>query len=162
MFFEGTVTINAPQEKVYAFLTDPNLVSQCAPGLQSLQIIVPDKQFKVIASLGFGSIKATFDVDVEWEDLQPPSYAKMKAHGKAPGSGADVVSDMRLSSNPENTITELKWTADVTIVGSIASLASRMLGGMTKKLSGAFFECVKSKIETGVEVKDSGNMALNA
>ncbi len=73
-----------------------------------------------------------------------------------------MVSDMRLSSNPENTITELKWTADVIIVGSIASLASRRLGGMTKTLSGAFFECVKSKIETGVEVKDSGNMALNA
>ncbi len=77
----------------------------------------------------------------------------MKAHGKAPGSGADVVSDMRLSSNPEDTVTELKWSADVSIVGSIASMAARLLGGLTKKLSGAFFECVKSKIETMAEVK---------
>ncbi len=153
MHFEGSVSINAPREKVYAFLTDPNLVSQCAPGLESMQIVVPDKQFKVIASIGFGSVKVTFDVDVEWQDLQPPNYARMKAHGKAPGSGADVVSDMRLSSNPENTVTELQWTADVSIVGSIASMAARLLGGMTKKLSGAFFECVKSKIETMAEVK---------
>ncbi len=154
MFFEGTVSINAPQEKVYAFLTDPDKVSQCAPGLESLKIIIPDKQFNVVASIGFGSVKATFNVDVEWEDLQPPDYAKMKAHGKAPGSGADVTSDMRLSSNPENTITELKWTADVVIVGTIASLASRMLGGMTKKLSAAFFDCVKSKIEMMADVKN--------
>jgi len=153
MLFEGTVSINAPQEKVYAFLTDPNLVSQCAPGLDSMQIIIPDKQFKVIASIGFGSVKVTFDADVEWVELQSPSYAKMKAHGKAPGSGADVVSDMRLSSNPENTITEMKWTADVAIVGSIASMAARLLGGMTRKLSGAFFDCVKSKVETMSEVK---------
>jgi uncharacterized protein len=152
MFFEGTVSINAPQEKVYAFLTDPERVSQCAPGLESLKIIIPDKQFNVVASLGFGSVKATFNVDVEWEDLQPPSYARMKAHGKAPGSGADVTSDMRLSSNAENTVTDLKWTADVVIVGTIASMASRLLGGMTKKLSGAFFDCVKSKIETMKEV----------
>ncbi len=153
MHFEGSVSINAPREKVYTFLTDPNLVSQCAPGLESMQIVIPDKQFKVIASIGFGSVKVTFDVDVEWQDLQPPDYARMKAHGKAPGSGADVVSDMRLSSNPENTVTELRWTADVSIVGSIASMAARLLGGMTKKLSGAFFECVKSKIETMAEVK---------
>ncbi len=153
MHFEGTVSINAPQEKVYAFLTDPNQVSQCAPGLQSMTIVIPDKQFKVVASIGFGSVKATFDVDVEWMELQPPGYAKMKAHGKAPGSAADVVSDMHLSGNPENTVTELKWTADVNIVGSIASLAARLLGGMTKKLSEAFFNCVKSKIETMAEVK---------
>jgi uncharacterized protein len=153
MRFEGTVSINAPIEKVYAFLTDPNQVSQCAPGLQSMQIVIPDKQFKVIASVGFGTVKVTFDVDVEWQELQPPTYAKMKAHGKAPGSGADVVSEMQLSNNPENTVTELKWSADVAIVGSIASLASRLIGGMTKKLSGAFFDCVKSKIETVSEVK---------
>ncbi len=153
MHFEGTVSINAPQEKVYAFLTDPNQVSQCAPGLQSMTIVIPDKQFKVVASIGFGSVKATFDVDVEWMELEPPGYAKMKAHGKAPGSAADVVSDMRLSSSPDNTVTELKWTEDVNIVGSIASLASRLLGGMTKKLSGAFFDCVKSKIEATTEVK---------
>ena len=153
MRFEGTVSINAPQEKVYAFLTDPSLVSQCAPGLESMQIIIPDKEFKVIAAIGFGTVKVTFDVNVEWDELQPPNYAKMKAHGKAPGSGADVVSDMTLSSNPENTVTELKWGADVSIVGSIASMAARMLSGMTKKLSGAFFECVKSKIESMAEVK---------
>ncbi len=153
MHFEGTVSINASQEKVYAFLTDPNQVSQCAPGLQSMTIVVPEKQFNVVASIGFGSVKATFDVEVEWVELEAPTYAKMKAHGKAPGSAADVVSDMRLTRTPENTVTELTWTADVSIVGSIASLASRLLGGMTRKLSGAFFDCVKSKIEATTEVK---------
>ncbi len=153
MLFEGTVSINAPIEKVFAFLTNPDQVSQCAPGLQSMQVVIPDKQFKVIAAVGFGTVKVTFDVDVEMMDLRPPEYAKMKAHGKAPGSGADVVSEMHLSSNPENTVTELKWSADVAIVGSIASMAARMMGGLTKKLSGAFFDCVKSKVETMSEVK---------
>jgi carbon monoxide dehydrogenase subunit G len=118
-----------------------------------MEIVIPERQFKVITSIGFGTVKVTFDADVEMVELQPPTFAKIKAHGKAPGSGADVVSEMHLSSNPENTLTELKWLADISIVGSIASLASRLLGGMTKKLSGAFFDCVKSKIEALREVK---------
>ena len=153
MQFEGIVSINAPQDRVYAFLTDPNQVSQCAPGLVSMTIVIPDKQFNVVAAIGFGTVKVTFNVDVEWLDLDPPNYAKMKAHGKAQGSGADATSDMRLSSNPENTVTELKWSADVMIVGSIAQLAARMLSGMTKKMSAAFFDCVKSKVETMSEEK---------
>ena len=33
----------------------------------------------------------------------------------------------------------------MSIVGSIASLASRLMGGITKKLSGAFFDCLQGK-----------------
>ncbi len=37
--------------------------------------------------------------------------------------------------------------SDVTIYGTIANLATRMMGGLTKKLSGEFFNCVKAQIE---------------
>ncbi len=146
MKLEGAVTIHAPREKVFACLTDPNIVSQCAPGLQSMEVIVPDKQFKVVASVGFGSVRVTFDTDVEWVELSPPNTARVKAHGKAPGSGVDVTSDMQLSDG-QNGDTEMNWTADVVVMGSIAGLASRLMGGVTKKLSETFFDCIKAKIE---------------
>ena len=41
MNFKGTVTINAPREKVWAFLTDPSKLTECVPGLESLDVIVP-------------------------------------------------------------------------------------------------------------------------
>src|SRR6185295_16574894 len=43
--------------------------------------------------------------------------------------------------------TELRWSADVTVVGTIASLAARLMGGVTQKLTSAFFEEVKKRIE---------------
>jgi carbon monoxide dehydrogenase subunit G len=140
------VTIKAPIEKVWASLTDPTFVSQCAPGLESMEVIVPDKQFKVIAAVGFGAIKVRFNVDVEWLELKAPSYAKVKAHGKGQDSSVDAVSEMRLSSEPDGATT-LKWSADTVIIGSIASLAARLMGGLTKKMSNDFFNCVKEKIE---------------
>jgi uncharacterized protein len=144
--FNGNITIHAPQEKVWASLTDPNLVSQCAPGLQSMKIIEPDKRFNVVAGIGFGAVKVTFDVDVEWVDLDPPNHASLKAHGKAPGSGVDVTSEMQLTGLPDQS-TELVWSADVVVMGTIAGMASRMMDGLTKKLSAAFFDCIKAKIE---------------
>jgi carbon monoxide dehydrogenase subunit G len=50
-------------------------------------------------------------------------------------------------SDGENGTTDLKWTADITIVGTIASLASRLMSPVTKKMTGIFFDCVKAKIE---------------
>lgn len=42
----------------------------------------------------------------------------------------------------------MAWTVDVTISGTIAALASRMMGGVTKRLTAAFFDCMKKQIET--------------
>ena len=70
----------------------------------------------------------------------------MKAHGSASGSAVDVVSDMALSDGPDGS-TDLKWKADIVVVGVIASLASRLMGGLTRKLTAAFFDCIKSQIE---------------
>jgi carbon monoxide dehydrogenase subunit G len=144
--FDGSVRIAASREKVWIFLSDPYGVSQCAPGVKSVEVIVPEKQFKVVAGVSFGSLKVTFDTLVDLLVQEPPTHSKVKAHGTAPGSAVDVSGDMYLSDNPDGT-TELKWSADVTVVGTIASLASRLMGGMTRKLSEAFFECIKTKLE---------------
>jgi carbon monoxide dehydrogenase subunit G len=41
----------------------------------------------------------------------------------------------------------LNWSSDITVVGTIASLAARLMGVVTQKLTDAFFECVRKKIE---------------
>jgi len=145
--FEGNVTINAPMQKVWGFLTNPDTVSKCAPGLKSVEIVVPDQQFKAVAAVGFGAVSVTFTNDVSFIELNPPERAVVQVHGIAPGSAVDVVSEMKLSEGGDGT-TELHWTADIKVVGTIASLASRMMSGVTKKLTGMFFACVKSKIES--------------
>lgn len=146
MQLEGDVTIDAPRADVWKFLTDPHAVSKCAPGLESLDIIEPDKEFEAVASVGFGAVKTRFKGHVTWTELDAPNRAVMKADGTAPGSVVEVVSAMELQDGV-NGSTELHWTADVTIFGTIANLATRMMGGLTKKLSGEFFNCVKAQIE---------------
>ena len=147
MKYEGTINIKAPQEEVWEFLTNPDSVSQCAPGLKSVEVVVPNQKFNCVAAIEFGSLSTTFTNDVEFLEQVPPDKAVVKVRGTAPGSAVDVTSEMLLSADAEGG-TDLNWTADIVVVGTIASLASRMMGGITKKMTGVFFECVKSKIET--------------
>jgi carbon monoxide dehydrogenase subunit G len=146
MRFEGEIRLDVPRQKAWDYLRDPYAISQCAPGLKSVDIIVPDKQFKVLAGVSFGSVQVTFDTDVELLEMDEPSHSKVKAHGKAPGSALDILGDMYLVEIDPGATT-LQWNADVSVVGTIASLASRLMGPVTKKLSDAFFDCLKKKIE---------------
>jgi carbon monoxide dehydrogenase subunit G len=146
MQVQGSVDIHASRDEVWGFLTDPHAVGQCAPGLESLEIVTPGEEFKAIASVGFGSMKVRFTVDVTWTALDEPNHAQMKAHGTAPGSTVDATSEMNLSDGDDGA-TRLDWSADITIQGTIASLASRLMGSMTQRMTAEFFNCVKGKIE---------------
>lgn len=146
MQFKDSVTINAPRKKVWAFLTNANEVAPCAPGVDSVEVIEEDKKYKAVAAIGFGNIKAKFNTDIEFLELKEPDFAKIKAHGTAPGSAADVIAEMTLSDG-EGDSTVLDWSADITIMGTIAALANRMMGSVTKKLSTEFFNTVKQRLE---------------
>ncbi|MBI5347804.1 MAG: carbon monoxide dehydrogenase subunit G [Chloroflexi bacterium] len=146
MHLQGSTLINAPRPTVWKFLTDVQSVAQCAPGVESVEIIEPDKKFRATASVGFGSVKVKFSGDGEWVEMDEPNRAVVKGHGKAPGSAADVFAEMILSDTGDGG-TEMKWSAEVNIMGSIASIASRMMGTVAQKLTGEFFNNVKQKIE---------------
>jgi carbon monoxide dehydrogenase subunit G len=146
MQFNDRVMIAAPRARVWEFFTDPHAVGACAPSLESLDVLVPDEKFEVKGSVGFGAVQVSFVAQVEWAELDPPERAKIKAHGTAPGSAMDVLASLELRETSENE-TELLWSAEVTVSGTIASLASRMMGSVTKKLAAAFFTCAKGEIE---------------
>jgi len=144
--FEGTVVINASRSEVWEFLMDPYKVGGCMPGVESIEVEDDSRKFRAVASIGFGSVKARFKGEAEFNEVEEPNWATLKAHGNAPGSAMDVTSLMMLSDGLDGTI-ELKWSADITVLGTLASVAARLMGTITKKLSAQFFDCFKTKIE---------------
>ena len=147
MHFEGTVQIDAPRDRVWAFVMDPNQVGQCGPGVESIEVI-DDTHFKASAKVGIGFISARFVVNMEFAEVTPPDAATIKAHGQAPGSAVDATAQMRLSDG-ETGGTTMDWSADVTISGTLASVGARMIEGTADKMIGESFACMKSKLEGG-------------
>ena len=146
MQLSGSVTIKAPRQRVWDFLTDPQKAGQCAPGVESVEVTAPGRKFRATVAIGFGAIKAKFTGEAEWLELEAPNRARVKAHGAAPGSAADVTCEMTLSDGPGGT-TEVKWAAEPVVMGQLASLASRVIGPVSQKLTAQFYECIKKTIE---------------
>lgn len=146
MLLKGDVTIQAPRKRVWDFLTDPNQIGPCAPGVEKIETIEPNKRYRGVMSVGLGSVKARFNGEVEILELDEPDHAKLKAHGVATGSAADVLSEMSLSDGPGDA-TVVHWTADVRVSGQLASLASRLMVPVSQKLAAVFYDEVRKRIE---------------
>ena len=149
MILKGDVAIRAPRKQVWDFLTDPEQIGQCAPGVEKIEVIEHLKKYRGIVSIGLGAVKARFSGEVEILELEEPNHAKLKAHGSATGRVADAVSEMSLSDGPDGS-TMVHWMADVTVSGQLASLAARLMLPVSQKLAGVFYDQVRQKIEAGV------------
>ena len=145
MRFEGSVPIRAPRERVWAFVTDPDQVGQCGPGVEKIEVVDPT-HFKATAKVGIGFISARFVVNMEFADQQPPDRATIKAHGQAPGSAVDATAEMHLSDGADGS-TVMDWSADVNIAGTLASVGARLIEGTANKMIGQTFECMRTKLE---------------
>ena len=146
MHLDGIVKISSPRDIVWHFLTDPQAVSWCAPGVSILHTIESNKKFKASVTAGFSSIQATFMTDVEFVELKAPSYAKFRAHGMSPQGAVDITSEMTLIELPAHA-TEMRWTADLVVVGKLVTLAAGRMDMVTRQMTEEFFERMQNRLE---------------
>jgi len=146
MQFSGSTEIAAPRDRVWAFVIDPQQVGWCGPGVEAIDEIDPT-HFRARAKVGIGVISARFNVNLELAEAQEPDRAVIKASGQAPGSAVDATGEMVLSGPPDGPTT-MAWSADVSIMGTIASVGSRLIEGTANKLITQAFDCMRAKLES--------------
>ena len=145
MQFSGSTQINAPRDRVWAFVIDPQQVGWCGPGVEAIEE-VDATHFRARAKVGIGVISARFNVNLELVDSSEPERAVIKASGQAPGSAVEATGEMRLSG-PDAGPTTMDWSADVAILGTIASVGARLIEGTANKLITQAFDCMRAKLE---------------
>ncbi|HYL41328.1 MAG TPA: carbon monoxide dehydrogenase subunit G [Candidatus Binatus sp.] len=146
MDFAGMLSIAAPREAVWAFLLDFRALGACGPGVESVELL-DARRARVHARLGLGVITARFAIELEPGGLERPEHATIQGRGDAPGTQVEGRAEMRLSGPPEGP-TEVAWTAQVELFGSLAGVGARLVEGAAGRLIDQAFECVRSRLES--------------
>ena len=124
-----TFTVAAPQQAVWAFITDPAKIAPCIPGCEGAKVTGPGKSEAAI-SVKVGPIRASFRVDIEQTAEQPPDFAAYVTRGEegSRASRINATSELRLKSlSPAET--EVTYTSDINLVGRLGKFG----GGMMQK-----------------------------
>ncbi len=145
MRFSGSTEVAAPRDRAWAFIVDPRQVGSCGPGVEAVEV-VDATHVRARARVGVGVISARFEADLELVEASAPDRAVIRAIGRAPGSSVDATGEMRLEGPPEGPTT-MRWSANVTIGGTIASVGARLVEGTAHRLIRQTFDCLRAKLE---------------
>lgn len=138
MELSDEIIINAPKDKVYAALNDPEILKQCIPGCEELTKL-SDTQLEAKVALKVGPVKARFGGEVELDTTGAPDAFSLTGQGSGGAAGhAKGGADVTLEADGDKTI--LRYEAKAQIGGKLAQLGSRLIVSTSKKLAGKFFD----------------------
>lgn len=148
---DGSNSMNAPRERVFALLTDPNFIAKTLPDAEEVRVL-DESSLEARTKLRVAVVSSTLRVKMTLNKTSPPSKATMTVDGSGSGSTMAITSVFDLTGD---TPTKMAWSAEAEIGGVMAGLGSSILKGFASKKVAEIFAGITKAVEetTSTEVK---------
>ena len=138
MNMTGEVQLPASRETVWAMLNEPAVLKSCIPGCESLDKD-SDNEFRAVATIKIGPVKARWKGKVRFSNLDPPSSYRISGEGDGGVAGfAKGGAKVSLANKDGGTL--LSYNVEAQIGGKLAQLGQRLINSVAKKTADDFFE----------------------
>jgi carbon monoxide dehydrogenase subunit G len=153
MTMNGQVQLPASREVVWAKLNDPEVLITCIPGGEQLEK-VSDSEFRAIATVKVGPVKARWKGKVKLSDLDPPNSYRIVGEGDG-GVAGFARGGAKVSLSDKDGGTLLSYDVEAQIGGKLAQLGQRLINSAAKKTADDFFSKFSTAVGSGA-VASSG------
>ncbi len=147
MQLTGTYTFNAPVDRVWAMLNDPEVIAACLPGCEKLEPIGDDR-YRASLSMAVAAISGQYSGTVALLDKQPPHRYRLVVDGSGKAGfvkGEATIALAESASGPGTT--SVTVSGDGQVGGLMARVGQRLLGSVSQMMLDRFFAALREKAE---------------
>lgn len=146
MKIEGSYTLAAPRERVFALLLDPQVLKRAIPGCEE---ITPsgENTFRLSMKAGLATIRGKVEGEIRIEESRVPEHYRLSMNGKGMGSFVNGFADLDLAEAEGGT--EVRYAGEANIGGMIAAVGNRMIELAVRKALSDFFERISQEAASG-------------
>ena len=153
MKIEGSHKIDAPRERIFAALVNPDVLQKCIPGCEQMEK-TGENQYKAKLTAGVGPVKGVFTATISLQGIIAPEHYKLVVEGK--GQPGFVKGSGELNLTDAGGATEITYTGDVNVGGLIASVGQRMIQATANLLAGRFFKSLEAETAANNPASSTG------
>ncbi len=144
MHVDGSFVVRRDAASVYAFFVDARRLVDCLDDPHTVQV-EDEAHFSGTVTTGVAFIRGSFRLSGEYTVREAPTRVVAKLHGSGLGSGLDAVISTALEE--ANGSTSVRWSADLTFSGPIASMGERVVRSTVEKKTESLFEHARQQLE---------------
>ena len=143
MKVNGTYRFNADRERVWQALLDPDVVSECIPGVQKFTTVSPDN-YEIEIGVKVGVFSGSFNGKMAISERDAPSSYRMAVSGAGPMT--NLTGEAVVSLTAEDGATSVTFNGDVSVTGALARVGQRFMSSAAKSQFDRFFERMRERV----------------
>ena len=144
MKLSGSYEINTPRDKVFAAITDPDVLQRSIEGCEKM-VKTAEDTYDAHLKLGIAGLKGSYVGKVQLKDMKAPESYTLLMEGK--GAPGFVKGSAKINLTDKGEKTELRYESDVQVGGMIAAIGSRLIEAVAKKMADDFFKRFAQQVE---------------
>lgn len=146
MLLEGEVKLNAPIQKLWEAMLEPETLRECVPGAEIIERL-DDRTYDCMVKQKVGPISVKFKFKVTLTKLEPPTHIEMEGEGEDIGKAGRVTQRTSIDfEETEDGEVKVSYKCQANIVGKLAMFGDRILKAKAKKLEAEFTKSLQEKL----------------
>lgn len=146
MQIKDSFTIAATQEEVWNFLFDIPRLSQCVPGIESVEV-VDDRTYRGKLVVKVGPIKSEFSGTITLTEVAAPQRIAGTVEGDDKASASSVKATFTGTLAPIERGTEAVFQVEANLRGRLAQFGGPVIIATARKLTAEFARNLRAQLE---------------
>ncbi|HZA22702.1 MAG TPA: carbon monoxide dehydrogenase subunit G [Dehalococcoidia bacterium] len=143
MKVSGSYQFDAPPQKVWDTLMEPETLSGCIPGCDGFNSTGPD-QYQAVVNVGVGPVRGRYNAKIALLDQHPPTSYRLSMEGSGPAGFVNGTASVTLTEAGDKTSVQVD--GDAQVGGTVARVGQRLIGSVAKTLMDRFFGCLNEAV----------------
>ena len=143
MEISGSYRFSAPAAEVWAKFMDPQVLTGCLPGVDSLELVGPNS-YQAAMDIRVGPVRSKYTAKFTLHDLEEPVSYRMTLEASGPlgfSSG-----EARVTLAEAGDVTEVIVEGEAQIGGAVARVGQRMMGSVAQGMMDRMFSCFQEAL----------------
>jgi len=150
----GEYIFEAPPEKVWEGLLNPDVMASTLPGTEKLEL-VGENQYESDLNIKVGPVQGKFRGRIELEDLDPPSAYTMKVDGQGPQGFVKATARIEIAAVGDQT--RMTYDGDAHVGGRIASVGQRLMESSAKAIIKQSLDGLNETLKAQIAAQGAGS-----
>jgi carbon monoxide dehydrogenase subunit G len=147
MQLENSFAVNAPPDRVFAYLLDVNKVVGCVPGAE-LSEVVDATTFKGKVKVKVGPITVAYSGTARIVDRDDAARsATLEAEGRETTGPGSARAKALMKVDADGTASVVKITTDYSIAGRVAQFGRGVMEDVSRRIVNDMAACIKANVE---------------
>ena len=144
MEVSATYTFDAPRQRVWDLLIDPEVIACCLPGCEAMELTGHDT-YRATLTIGIAAITGRYQGTVRMTDKDEPAGYTLVVEGKGKPGFVNGSASVTLADADDGARTSVAVIGKAQVGGTIARVGQRLLGGVSKMMMDRFFACLQER-----------------